>query len=214
MPIVDLIARGIAAVRGPSANITVRETYWGFVVRSSRPAPESADFARLARFLRVGVWPVALGLVVLPAGPLALRAVLAVLLVGAVHLGLAIARRREGYELHVDTNRRELRSAVLTAKGEIWVQNSARFDEVQEPVLRRGRPDPRKCCLSLRIRGEAEPFPVASGDETTLLAVHDRLMRDLMPLEKRLAGLAFGARTAAAGRGRVFPQLGPEEIAA
>ena len=57
-----------------------------------------------------------------------------------------------------------------------------------------------------------DALEVAVGDEATLLAIHDRLMRDMRPIEERMA--ARGLPPLPAGRTRsrnAFPMLGPAE---
>ena len=195
--------------------VTVRETNFGYIIRSEK-AGQDAEFRRLiVKFALVAVWIAVGGLWLLPVMGGALKAVVSVVLLAGAFGGLALSQRSGGgCELHVDTSRRELRSATVTPKGESWIRTSARFGEVSTPVLRRGKPENEQRSLCLRIAGEAEEMPVAVGDELTLLAIHDRLMGDLRPMEERSAGFqGNGSETKRENR-RVFPRLGPDEVVA
>lgn len=210
----DILKTLVNGTRGVRP-VTIRETNFGYVVRSEKPGVNIALRDRIIRFALVAVWIAVAGIWLVPlSGPaFAIKAFFSVGLLALSCLAVVLLRRDTGgYELHVDTSRRELRSAVLSAKGECWVRARARFAEVGDPVMRRGKTDADIRSLSLRIIGEAEAMPVAVGDEATLLAVHDRLMRDLRPIEERLAGYAHNSVARRPSGRVVFPQLGPEEL--
>lgn len=197
--------------------VTVRETNFGYIIRSEKARTDTVFHDRIIRFGLAAVWIAVAGLWLMPlSGPaFVLKTIFSVGLLALAYVLVVIARRgNSGFELHVDTSRRELRSAVLTAKGECWIRARARFAEVADPVIRRGKSETKLRSLSLRLIGGADMMPVAVGDEATLLAVHDRLMRDLRPIEERLAGYKLdGATRRPTGR-VVFPQLGPDEVVA
>ena len=204
-------------VRNPQA-VTVRETSFGYVIRSDRAEADSPLHAKIVKFMPIVVLIAIVAVWILPMGVagFALKPIISVMLVAAGFVGRILMNSSGGgYELHVDTSRRELRSAVLTTKGDCAIRNSARFAEVAEPILRKGNPESEIRSLCLRIVGKADVMSVALGDEATLLAVHDRLMRDLRPIEEKLASFKLNAATTRGVGGPVaFPKLGPDEIAA
>ena len=189
---------------GGTEPVAVRETQWGYVVRSINPGGAwQLVIDRIARFGTFSVWVAVIGIWLAPLSMAPDMAFVAKAFVSAgvlalTYLLVSFTKRLSGYEFQVDTNRRELRTAVLNARGQSWIRASYRFDEIKDTVLQRSRLDDSARSLCLRCKGVAEMVPVAVGNEATLLAVHDRLMRDLRPIEER----------------RSFPLLGPDEIAA
>lgn len=210
------IVKTLVNSAGNGAQVTVREANFGYVIRSQKTGIDTVLRDRVIRLALVGVWLAVAGIWLLRiAGPgFLIKSAATTALLALACLAVRLARRgRGGYELHVDTSRRELRSTVVSRTGESWVHARARFSEVIDPVMRRGKSQSPLRSLNLRIAGRAEPMQVAVGDEATLLAIHDRLMRDLRPLEERLASYAPASARRQAAQA-VFPQLGPDEIAA
>jgi len=203
----------------PDALVTVRETDCGYVIRSgAAPTLRGLSVSPLERYGRILVWLVLAGLWLAPTtlvgdrGGL-MRALLTVGLLAAAIPVLALARRRGGYEVQVDTDRRELRTWILTRRGERKSPTCARFEDIGEPLLRRIAPEDKRQVLCLRLRDGTGQVPLAAGDEATLLAVHDRLVRDMIPIHTRMAyQLAGGGRRPASPR-RAFPLLGPNRVA-
>ena len=64
------------------------------------------------------------------------------------------------------------------------------------------------------MKGRNDLIPVASGDEATLMAVYDRLVRDLRPIKERLPGFNAELLRQTSRASKVFPRLGPDQIAA
>jgi hypothetical protein len=197
--------------------VYVRETSFGYIIRSERSSAPSGPRARLSRYAMGGFVLVAALVWLLPlaaASPVA-AALLSTLVLGAGLVAMTVIHGEgSGIELHVDVNRRELRSAVVTARGDSWIRSSARFGEVAELFLRRVEPGAMARSLCLRLSGEDEVMPIALGAERTLLAVHDRLLRDLRISQDEARAHALGTGGAASlrtPRRRVFPQLGPDE---
>jgi len=130
---------------GGTEPVSVRETHWGFVVLS----PNTGGLARhilnkLARFATVVVWLAVVGIWVMPMAfdpqvSFVLKAFASVALLATTYVGVVLTKRMGGYAVHIDTNRRELRTAVLTPKGQNWIKASYRFDEIGAPVLERGK---------------------------------------------------------------------------
>lgn len=198
--------------------VTVHETNFGYIIRSAKGSSEQDLRSRVARIAAgfaisgaIGVWFGMFGSMSVMA-----KAVICAMWSSAVYFAWMQSEKGRGdLELHVDTSRREVRSAVVTPKGEAWIRSSARFGDVANAVLQKPKAESAIRTLSLRIHGDDEVIPVAVGEEKTLLAVHDRLMRDLRPIEDSLAGFKMNKDAEQSPtRRKVFPALGPDEAAA
>nr|MDJ0827691.1 hypothetical protein [Rhodobacter sp.] len=169
------------------------------------------------RLVTLAFWLAALGLWLAPAAWLpepafAARALGSVTLLAVIYAAFALIQRSQGYELQVDTRRRELRIGEVTPSGQAWIKASIRFDEVGDSVTRAADKARALRDLCLRVRDSGVLWPVAVGDEAAVFAVHTRLMADLRPLEERVSSYRLAAGQGAARR--VFPPLVPQEIAA
>lgn len=198
-------------------SVSVRETNFGYIIHSAGGGKDACLRRLIVKLSLLAVWICLVGMWLLPTSTLGLFAkiFLSVVLLATAYVARLLGQGDAGgFELHVDTSRRELRSAVLTAKGESWIRNSVRFGEVTAPIMQKSKPDVALRSLCLRIAGQAEMMPVAVGKEATLLAIHDRLMRDLRPLEERLASFRVDSVKQQVSHRKVFPALGPDEMVA
>lgn len=207
--------KGFGLEFGGSAPVSVRETLWGFVVQSSARHVGWRNVAgKIARFCAFAVWLVVAGLWMMPLSPgiasaFVVKSFVSVAMIAAVYAGVVLTRRGTGYEIHVDANRRELRVAEVGAKSQIWIKASYRFDEIAELVLERHR---RESALVMRLQKVAGAIPVALGDEPTLLAVRDRLMAALRPVDESMSAAALARQGGRRPRARpAFPALAPAE---
>lgn len=173
---------------GPS----VRETYWGYVLREDGPADggESLREAGL-RFAGLVLLLAGYGQWLLPAAlfagePMVAKAGLSFLL-GAVGVALYWhASRGTCRDLHVDLSRRELRVVTRNARGQERLRSVLPMAGISGVYVARPRngAGPARLCLRLRDRDDA--IPVAEGEEAAMRAVHARLARDLRPLGERV----------------------------
>ncbi len=195
--------------------VSLRETHWGCIIRSETGSDTARLFSGMgAKFAAVAGWAAVAGMWLVPGPGFAMKAVATAVILGAVYLGIVLLRRAKGYELQVDTYRRELRAAVLTPDGGSRVTATARFEQVGDSVLRRDPVDPATWHLDLRLTGRSDLIRVASGDEPTLMAVYDRLVKDLRPIEERVPGLNAARLREASRAALVFPKLGPDQLGA
>ncbi len=214
--VMQRIVQGVHAIEP----VTVRETYWGYVVRSARPEGSSAAIRdKVLKFARLSVWIAVVGVwltpsVFWPDPAFVAKALLSAVLICGVYAAGLFSRSHGGYEFQVDRNRREVRSAVLNEKGEIWVRAKARFDDIADALIQRSNENDKMHGLSVRLKSSSDVLPVAIGDQTTLMAVQDRLMRDLRPMEDIVAGLQFNQNRRGAATRLVFPKIGPDEVSA
>ena len=202
--------------RRPDA-VSVREAHFGYIISSAKLGPNAEFQNRIADAATAMFWVAAFSIWVLPGGQadVVTSSVISLVMFGAGVLTLKFARLPGCMaELHVDTARREVRSAVVSDKGKRKICNIARFGEIAEPVLRQGKPGTSKRFLSLRIVGTDQEMPVAAGTETILLAIHDRIMRDMRPLEQQMGAFQMQQRPTRIMPRPAFAPLGPVEIAA
>ena len=197
--------------------VCIRETNFGYIIQSGN---EWAADPRRTRVLQTvvfvlivmagAVWAVPAHIM-----PHMAKAVMsAAFLLGGGVLNWVITKVQGGLELHVDTTRREIRAAVVNYAGKCRVRYSARFGEVTQIVLSKPKNEGTFQRLILRLSGEEAAIPIAVGPEKTLRAVHNRFIRDLAPIEERLASVLGAKSTDLRMRRRAFPVLGPQEIAA
>jgi hypothetical protein len=187
--------------------LSLRETGWGYVVRSSHPDGRLPP--RLLTGVRAGFAVAGLLALLLPAGMI-WRLLLVALLAAGYAAGVRALRRARGCELQVDTRRRELRCGRVTVAGETWITGCVGFAEVTGTTITRSG---RAHVLWLQLRGGAEPVPAGMGPRAPLLRINERLSRDFRPVAAEVSSykLASGERAAAARRR--FPPLVPPEFA-
>ena len=200
-------------------SVTVREAYWGYIIHSTKPSNQQAFQGILIRLVSAAAWIAVIGVWLAPTHlfpePFLLwKLGFSLLLLGFTYAVMAVCRPPAGYEFQVDINKRQIRTAILDSKGQRRGLIDTAFGDITDPVLTRSRDGSSHPSLALRVRGKDGLLPVAIGQEKTLMAVYDRLMRDLRPIEDRVVGVRVQPALRTSPRGHVFPRLGPEEIAA
>lgn len=171
---------------------SVDETYWGYIVRkTTRPTSFTIIMQALSMFLGASFAAAALGLLLAPASvtgsDFTMRAVAAVLF-GAVSAYLLwFASRGSQSEIQVDTSLGEVREVVRNRAGRPSLIGRYGFDAIGGVFLERSSHRGGTAQLVLRYRNTSQTLPVAEADEDDLLALRDRLGRDLMS-EARGAG--------------------------
>ena len=156
-------ARKHRPAAAPPDPLTVRETAWGYVIRSERPgggldrAVERVG-AAAGWVAAVGVWLVPVGW--LPGPALAVRVFGSATLLAVFYLWFVLTKKRRGYEIQVDTARRELRVGEMTACGDARLRSRARFDEIGDGVWRKAGGAGATRDLCLRLKGSGEVLPV------------------------------------------------------
>ena len=219
----DLLKVCLDPLRGFRARpvIAVREAEFGYQIRSDR-GPIGAHRRDLIAFVAIGLaWGA--GAVMWLAPELTqsepsfwIKIGISLLLLAGTCL-LVLRNRSWGqFVIDVDLGKRVLRFGVESAGGKEKHLSEARFGEVSSPMLKRAIKEGEKSRLLVKVAGRDEPLLLAAGDELTLLAVHDRLVNDLRPIEPRMASYGAWDRKAqtVGGRKKVFPALGPSEVSA
>ncbi len=210
----EVLQKLVALVGAPNI-VTVTETNFGYIIWSKKGGAADSMRARILKLAAIGGLLFVAGLWLTPMGgpEYLIKSILTLVAVGsAAAYFLMTGSSVGGIELHVDLGRREIRAASRTAKGESWIRSSARFGEVTNATIMKAPGESKAQSLVLRIAGEPDPLPVAVGKESVLLAVHDRLMSDMRPLEQRLASYHRHSDAGTDGKRRVFPSLGPSEV--
>jgi len=209
----EVLQAMVRGVNGRNA-VYVREANFGYVIRSERGMQDNPARKKLSKFTLLsfvlaaaGIWLVPGAMLAFPANVLVSSALMAVGFIAFV----MIHKSSAAIELHVDVHRRELRSAVVTQKGESWIRSCAGFDEVSDVYMRKVGRDAHTRSLCFRIVGDDDLMPVAIGGEKVLMPIHDRLMRDLRSQKETFKHLGYGGPLLSTPASYVFPQLGPDE---
>lgn len=212
-----LVARMIGLAVTPE--VTVRETADGCRIETSLVEdPLAASLCRTYSFVLVALWAAALcywvlglpGMAPSEPGP---SPWLWIATLSASGLSLlwymTVGARRHVVE--VDTLRERVRYGFGRGDRVEFLPGAVDFADIRDLVLTRPRrgADLKLC---LRLKGASRPLEVARGSESVLNAVYDRLSRDLLPAEDRVAGRRLKAACPGRRMTHSFPPLGPNEI--
>ncbi|MBV0912932.1 hypothetical protein [Anianabacter salinae] len=210
-------AQSVLARLSAPTNLSVRETYWGYTIETGKQIPRHYLLSGRAIFLALfyASWLVMLG-----AWLALLSSVTSAALVpGFVLLWLAVAfafwrlmlrQVGVGHIVQVDLARETLRVGARCGDTKDQECQHIPFGEIGDLVMEHPRDPGVRQALKLRRKQGGVPVLIATGDEASLLALHDRLSHDLTPIEQRMASYRQ-PRTQARP---VFPPLGPSEISA
>ena len=212
-----LVARMIGLAVTPE--VTVRETGDGCRIETALVEdPMSATLCRSYSFVLAALWAAALCYWVLGLPGMAPRAAdaspwlwIAALSASGLSLAWYMTLGARRYVVEVDTARERVRYGHARGDRVEFLPGAVGFSEIRDLVLTRPRRG-AELRLCLRLKDTTRPLEVARGDEAVLHAVYDRLSRDLLPAEDRIAGRRLA--TARPGRtpAQIFPPLGPNEI--
>ena len=167
------------------AAVNVTDTEWGYIIRPGENALMRAAYGEMAAsFVAVLLGLSAYGLWLLPnstdvAALLPFKiAGTAIFFVMAAMLYL-IARRGLCYEVHVDLQRKVLRTARRNRHGRATAVRSVPISEIESVFLQRAQTGFMRSRLCVRVTGERGLTEVAVGYERTLAPILDRMARDL-----------------------------------
>ncbi len=208
--------RVLTALFSKTPTLSVRETYWGYTIETGKQIPRHYILSWRAVFLALfySAWLAILaGFFVLLSGAVnaALIPGFAVLwfAVAAAFWRLLLTQVGIGHVVQVDLAREMLRIGARCGDTKDDDCIHVPFAQVSEIVLEQPR-EGRIARPALKLRGaDGRMSLIASGEESALLSLHDRLSRDLTPIEQRMA--AYRSPGASARR-PVFPPLGPAEV--
>lgn len=163
----------------------IEEVFWGYKVRPRTGAPFSVMFGQaLCFFFGVCLMTAALGVLVLPAlffdsGAGIMRIGAATLMGAAGGYLLWFASRGAVAELHINTRLKEIREVVCNRSSKSTTVAAYTFDDIGGIFL---EPDQEtgQVHLLLGYLDTRQTIAVATGTEAQLLALRDRLVRDLL----------------------------------
>lgn len=180
------------------AGPVIDKTHWGYAIRDELPRSAArAMIAASGRFAGTILLMVAAGLLLLPDGahaPGLLGMKLAATVMFAVFgAALLLAGRRVHHpEIHVDTIRGEVRLGRRGIKGDFHLRAVLAFDDIASVYLLRTKDHSQPTRLFLRLAGADLAIEVASGAQTALEGLRERLTRDLARDPRRPAALKVG----------------------
>lgn len=171
---------------GRSSTFSVKEMYWGYVVRSSRGAGIEILIAQVVAMIAGAcLMSVAIAIWLVPVaveGPdvWAMRIGGSVISASIAALLLWYASRGTKTEIHVDNSLGEVREVIRNRTGRTTVAGRYGFDSIGGVFLDRqsGRHD--EATLVLRYQNTAQTVYVAQGSQDVLRDLCHRMGRDLM----------------------------------
>lgn len=166
----------------------VDEHYWGYVIRPLEPVPVRvlvsqavawvAGIVLIVATLRLWVFTVAVGDLVM------IRLALSIVLLGLSACLLWYASRGMRSEIQVDMRQREVREVVRNRTGQPTLLGRYPFGTIGGVFLdrsgARNQARASHASLVLRYRNTAQMLPVVHGRATDLIALRDRLGRDVI----------------------------------
>lgn len=178
------------------------ETHWGYIVRSTGNAGHRLMFSQSISLLTgaallaatIGMWlvPGIMGGI----DAMIMRLSTTIIFASSAVLLLWYASRGVMSEIQIDNGRGEIREVVRNHAGKVSLLASYSFDSIggvfMEPT---GTDD--AASLVLRYRNSSDAVEVASGRETDLSALRDRISRDVIvgnkPQKDDMSGMGLAA---------------------
>ncbi|WP_373353243.1 hypothetical protein [Pseudoroseicyclus sp. CXY001] len=175
------------AARAPAARHRVEEAYWGYVIRKVTPMTElmaalqvlATSGGILGLALTAGLWLMPMGGD--SATLVAFRLIASVVLAGFGATLLWVGSRGTRAEVQIDIAQGEVREVLRNRAGLPTLAGRVAFADVGGVFLTR-RPErgDQRATLVLRLGNSTRLIHVAQGPEDALLALRDRIGRDLM----------------------------------
>lgn len=178
---------------GRKAAVSVTDTNWGYIIRPGENALMRAAYGEMAAsFAGVLLGMGAYGLWLLPnatdaADLLPFRIAGTVVFFVTAALLYLIARRGLCYEVHVDLQRRVLRTARRNRHGRATPIRSVPIAEIESVYLQRAQASFMRNQLCVRIAGERGQTQVAVGSEAELAPILQRMTPDLRKQAEEIA---------------------------
>jgi len=169
---------------------SVDETYWGYIVqKGDGPATPTVILQGMSMFMGASFAAAALGLLLAPhlitgSTDIIMRSGASVLFGAIAAYLLWFASRGSQSEIQIDNTLGEVREVVRNRAGKPSLIGRYGFDSIGGVFLDRANAKGTRAVLMLRYRNTAQTLPVATGPESELVSLKDRLGRDLM-LEQR-----------------------------
>lgn len=189
------------------AALTISETFWGYVIRETEEGFDARALAESGmRFLGLILIVAAFAQWLLPGAllgddvlPMKLALMFALIAFGAGIYWYGDRAYRN--EVEIDTTRRELRIMGRNGRGQGKLHKRIPMAEVESAYVKRTGNSGLTAHLLFRLRGDADPMHLATGEEAELRVLHARLCRDLQPAKERMERrMARETRTAPRAR--------------
>lgn len=184
---------GVKSNAASEAWVSICETHWGYIIRSDTQIADRAPLIeRVAGIAGIAFLIAACASWLVPQVHAGVPADLSTRMASSIGLTLPavmflwIAERGLRQEVHVDVSRGKLRQAVCNRNGRVRVLKSVPFEKITSAFIKRDCPT---CGAQLFVRLEdGKPIHIASGRETTLRLLHERLGLELRPTKTKLKG--------------------------
>lgn len=180
---------------GKVPSVSVTETKWGYVIRSdSRLSERAALIERVCAITGLAFMCVAFGSWLIPqvhaAGldGTAIRVASTASLAVPALMFLWIAERGMAHDFEVDLRKSEIRLSVCNRAGRARVLKQIPFANIGSAYIKRAANHGANARLFLRLAGKAGVVEVATGRETTMRVLHERLSHELRPQRVMLRG--------------------------
>ncbi|ALG90143.1 MULTISPECIES: hypothetical protein [Actibacterium] len=175
--------------------LSIVDTKWGFIIRSDTQfARRAVLIERVAAMAGLAVLAVACGSWFLPEVPSAVDTGPAGRLISTVALAtpalafLWVSERGLAREAQVDIVKSRLRLTLCNRRGKSRAYRIIPFDKIASAYVKPGNDRGDASQLFVRHADTNEVVHVASGRETTLRRLHERLSRELRPVQTQLQG--------------------------
>ena len=181
------------SINGPLPMVGLSETPWGYVIRSDMQlSGRAALIERVCAITGLAFMFAAFGNWLFPQvhaavdGGVSTMWMSTVLLAFPALLFLWISERGMSHDVEVDVTKSQLRLSVSNRYGRSRVVNSIPFDHVGSAYVKRTSDYGSQARLYLRLSGSKGILQVASGRESTMRVLHERLSHELRPVRVKL----------------------------
>ncbi|KAJ56561.1 hypothetical protein ACMU_06360 [Actibacterium mucosum KCTC 23349] len=175
--------------------VCVTETKWGYVIRSdSRVSQRAALIERVSAMTGLAFMSMAFGSWLIPEVQAAGLSDTSVRMASTATLAIPalmflwIAERGMAQDFEVDLRKSEIRLSVCNRAGRARVLKQIPFDQVGSAYIKRASNHGANARLFLRLQGKGGVVEVASGRESTMRVLHERLSYELRPQRIMLRG--------------------------
>jgi len=182
-------------ITGPLPQVSLSTTDWGYVIRpDSQLARRAVLIERVSAITGLAFMVLAFGSWLFPQVHAAVDVGAAAKMVSTLGLAvpalmfLWIAERGMARDIEVDLVKSTLRMCVCNRHGRARVLKDIPFEHVGSAYIKKVTDESANARLYLRLTGKKGIVEVASGRETTMRVLHQRLSQELRPKRVQLRG--------------------------
>lgn len=196
--------------------VRVDDTYWGCIVRSYSGTHSFNNILRgtcgfvglVLVFVALGFWLLPGSLLTSDVAVMKFLSSSSLCISGLLFLWFASQETRR--EVHIDRARNEIREALRNSRGNAFMLRRYAFEDIGSVFIERPSYEGGPSRLLLRYRNTSQVISIAVADESKLVALRDRLAKDILGVSKPASKLApVGA---AAGKPRQFKIQTPTRV--